>query len=312
MKLANNSTPMFLPSVDIIIPTRGRPESLKRCLRQILPYVSQHPECAIVVSDDGEASETRVALGNDFTGVEVVQGPSRGPAANRNCGAKHSSGRLLVFLDDDCVPEPNLIATYLDAALNNPEIGVFEGRITAQGTASGFADSAPANETGGYLWSCNFAIRRELFMNIGGFDERYPFPGMEDIDFHFRVASKSQIRFLPQARVFHAFERRVGWKGLKHYALSLILYLHLHGLKSTRMGPAYFVHAVARVAVSGSLRYLRGQAAKDPQHLLSTIWVNMEILFIVLLWRFHPYLAKTMFPACCPGCESIHASISGH
>lgn len=312
MELTYNSTPMVLPSVAIIIPTRGRTEPLKRCLRQILPHVSQYPECAIVVSDDGEASQTRAALETDFAAVKVLQGPRRGPAANRNCGAKHSSGDLLIFLDDDCIPDPNLIATYQDAALKSPEIGVFEGRITAEGEANGFGDSAPSNETGGYLWSCNFAIRRELFTSIGGFDERYPFPGMEDVDFHFRVASKSPIRFHPQARVFHTFERRVGQKGLKHYALSLILYLHLHGLKSTGKGPVYFAHAVARLAVSGGLRYLHRQAAKDPQHLLSTIWVNMEILFIVLLWRFHPYLAKTIFPVCCSGCESIHRSLGGH
>ncbi len=312
MELDYDSSPMVLPSVAIIIPTRVRTEPLKCCLRQILPYVNQHLECAIVVSDDGEASETSAALAAEFPGVSVVQGPRRGPAANRNWGAAHSMGDLLIFLDDDCRPESNLVAEYRRAASSNPECSVFEGRITAEGIEIGFADTAPSNEKGGYLWSCNFAIRRELFTSIGGFDERYPFPGMEDIDFHFRVASKSPIRFLPQARVFHAFERREGWKGLKHNGLSLILYLHLHGLKTTRKGPVYFAHAIARLAVSGGLRYLRRQAAKDPQHLLSTIWVNMEILFIVLLWRFHPYLSRTMFPACCPGCESIHASISGH
>jgi GT2 family glycosyltransferase len=303
---------MVLSSVTVIIPTRGRPEALKRCLKKLLLHVNQHPECMIIVSDDGEASETSAALGNDFAGVHVVQGPRRGPAANRNCGAKHSSGHLIIFLDDDCIPDPNIIAAYQEAALENPEIGVFEGRITAEGTETGFADTAPSNETGGYLWSCNFAIRRDLFTSIGGFDERYPFPGMEDVDFHFRVTNKSRIRFLPEARVFHAVERRVGWKGLKHYALSLILYLHLHGLRQTKKGPVYFARVIARLSVTGGVRYLRGQAAKDPEHLLSTVWVHMEILFIVLFWRCHPYLAKTIFPACCPGCESIHTSLSGH
>jgi GT2 family glycosyltransferase len=303
---------MTLSRVTIVIPTLNRPDPLKRCLSQLVPYVSAHPECSIIVSDNGNAFETRERLAEYLGIVQIVQGPRTSPAANRNCGSAHSTGNLLIFLDDDCIPDPNLIAAYQEAALENPEIGVFEGRITAEGTETGFADTAPSNETGGYLWSCNFAIRRELFTSIGGFDERYPFPGMEDVDFHFRVANKSRIRFLPQARVFHAVERRVGWKGLKHYALSLILYLHLHGLKQTKKGPVYFARVIARLSVTGGLRYLRGQAAKDPQHLLSTIWVHMELLFIVLLWRHHPHLSKRIFPACCPGCESIHTSLSSH
>lgn len=200
---------MVLPSVAIIIPTRGRTEPLKRCLRQILPHVSQYPECAIVVSDDGEASQTRAALETDFAAVKVLQGPRRGPAANRNCGAKHSSGDLLIFLDDDCIPDPNLIATYQDAALKSPEIGVFEGRITAEGEANGFGDSAPSNETGGYLWSCNFAIRRELFTSIGGFDERYPFPGMETSIFIFVLQANRRFDFIPRPESF--ILSREGW-----------------------------------------------------------------------------------------------------
>ncbi len=299
---------MAMVGVSIVIPTLNRPELLKRCLSHLIPYVSAHPECSIIVSDNGNASETREGLAEYLGVVRVVQGPRTSPAANRNCGAAHSIGDLLIFLDDDCIPDPNLIAAYQDAVLNNPEIGVFEGRITAEGTETGFADTAPSNERGGYLWSCNFGIRRELFINLGGFDERYPFPGMEDVDFHFRVASKSPIRFLPKARVFHAFERRVGWKGVKHHTLSLLLYMHLHGLKATQRGPRFFMRSAARLAISGGVRIFRRQAAKDPQHLLLSIWICVQLLLITLFWRFHPYLARKFFPACCAGCRLIHAS----
>lgn len=301
---------MKFPSVAIIIPTRGRQESLKVCLRQILPYVTQHSECMIVVTDDGDAHETRAALGDEFSRIQVIQGPRRGPAANRNCGAAHSQGDLLIFLDDDCRPQSDLVAEYQRAAGAEPECGVFEGRITAEGKGTGFGDTAPSNETGGYLWSCNFAMRRNLFTSIGGFDERYPFPAMEDVDLHFRVARKSQIRFLPTARVFHGIERRVGRKILRHYALSHLLYLHLHGLKATRHGPLFFIRVLVHEAIFGGRRYLRGQAAKDPHHLLLVIWTNTQLLLIALFWRFHPYLAKKFFPACCAGCRSIHASFA--
>src|ERR1035441_5516168 len=231
---------MALPSVAIVIPTRNRAEMLKRCLSRLIPFAGAHPECSIVVSDDGDAVQTREALAGELAGVQVVQGPRRGPAANRNCGAAHRAADLLVFLDDDCIPDQNLIAVYQDAALKNPDIGVFEGRISAEGEASSFADSAPINETGGYLWSCNFAIRRELFLTIGGFDDRYPFAAMEDVDLHLRVKRHSRVLFLPDARVWHGFEQRLGWSVVKHHALSLLLYLHTHGdRKSTRLNSSH-------------------------------------------------------------------------
>jgi len=269
--------------------------------------VNQHPECTIIVSDDGEASKTRAELGDEFPNVEVIAGPRRGPAANRNWGAANSNGQLLIFFDDDCKPDINAIAEYQRAASSDPECGVFEGRTTAEGKASSFGDSAPSNETGGYLWSCNFAIRRELFTGIGGFDERYPFAAMEDVDLRFRIEGKSLIRFLSEAGVSHAFERRVDRKFLKHHTLSLLLYLHLHGLSATGRGPAYFARAVTHLTVSGVKRMIRGHAAKDPQYQLMTIGAVTQVLFIVLLWKWHPYLAMKFFPPCCTACQSIHA-----
>ena len=301
---------MALPSVVIVIPTRNRPEMLKRCLSGLIPYASAHPECSIVVSDDGDALQTREALDGERAGAKIFQGPRRGPAANRNCGAAHATAELLVFLDDDCIPDQDLIAVYQDAALKNPEIGVFEGRISAEGEASSFADSAPINETGGYLWSCNFAIRRELFLKIGGFDDRYPFAAMEDVDLHLRVKRHSRVLFLPEARVWHGFEQRLGWRGIQHHALSLLLYLHTHGLKETKRGPAFFLRFAARLMIHGGMRRLRGGAVGYPRQRLLTIWVCLQLAVITSLWRFHACLAKKFFPPCCPSCRSIHSHLS--
>src|SRR5580692_1931106 len=100
---------MALPSVAIVIPTRNRHELLKRCLSRLTPYVGEHPECTIIVSDDGDSLQTRKALAEELARVQVVQGPVRGPSANRNCGAAHATAELLIFLDDDCIPDENLI-----------------------------------------------------------------------------------------------------------------------------------------------------------------------------------------------------------
>jgi GT2 family glycosyltransferase len=302
---------MASPTVAVIIPTRHRHELLKRCLDRLIPYASAHPDCSIIVSDDGSAIETRDVLAEELARVQVVQGPRRGPSANRNSGADHATAELLIFLDDDCIPDQNLIATYRDAAQNYPQVEVFEGRISAAGEAQSFADAVPANETGGYLWSCNFAIRRDLFVRINGFDERYPFAAMEDVDLHLRVKRLSEVLFLPAARVWHEPEQRLGWRVVQHHSLSVLLFLHLHGPEAVGKRSTYFLRMAAQILYYRGLKQIRTRMLKNPEQLFFQVWVNLQLALIVFFWSFHASLARRFYPPCCPGCESIHASIAG-
>jgi len=303
---------MALTSVAVVIPTRNRIDSLQRCLNRLIPYVHTHPECTITVSDDGNAEQTREKLAGDLGIVNVVQGPRLGPAANRNCGAAHSTGDLLIFLDDDCIPEGNLIAAYQQAAAANPDAGVFEGRISSLGSVSGFADMVVENETGGYLWSCNIAIRRSLFEKIDGFDERFPFAAVEDVDLHLRSKKETSVPFLPEARVWHDVESRQGWRIVKHHTLSLLLFLHIHGPQAAKRKGSYFARMAVRTFLFRGLSYLRAGTVKNPQQLFYQCFVNLQLALILSLWRFHVPLAKRFYPACCPGCERIHASLATH
>ncbi|MDR3775316.1 MAG: glycosyltransferase [Terracidiphilus sp.] len=301
---------MSLPSVAIVIPTRNRHDCLKQCLLRLIPYTIGHPECTIIVSDDGNASETKAVMEGGLGVVQVIQGPRRGPAANRNCGAFNSTEELLIFLDDDCIPDPELIAVYQKAAQECQDVNVFEGRISAQGEESGFADAVLSNESGGNLWSCNFAVRRKTFVRVNGFDERFPFAAMEDIDFHLRVKRFSSVKFLPDARVWHGIEQRRGWRIIKHHTLSVLLYMHVHGLKCTNKSARYFIHAAVRMAIVEGLEHLRVLKLKNPWQLVYRIWASLQLALIVSLWRYHAQLARKFYPSCCPGCDRIHAVLA--
>jgi GT2 family glycosyltransferase len=301
---------MAIHATAIIIPTRNRHELLKRCLGRLIPYLRVHPECTIIVSDDGDALQTRKTLAERLCEVQVVQGPCRGPAANRNCGAAHAAAELLIFLDDDCIPDPDLIAVYQDAALSNPKVGVFEGRISAEGEASSFADYVPANETGGYLWSCNFAVRKDLFEEINGFDERFPFAAVEDVDFHQRVKSYSQVLFVPKARVFHEPERRLGWRVVQHHSLSVLLFLDKHGPAAVGKGSTYFLRMAARILVFRGAQQICTGMLKNPEQLIFQVLGNLQLALIVCFWRLRSSLARIIYKPCCPGCRSILSAIN--
>lgn len=192
------------PEFSVIVPTCRRVESLARCLECVGRAVANAGvPCEIIVTDDEPAPGAAATLAARFGAVRFFPGPGRGPAANRNCGASVARGRWLVFTDDDCEPEPDWLAAYLAGLRAHPNARVMEGRTSA-GAVIGPDEESPVNECGGFLWSCNFAIQRELYQQVGGFDEGFPFPRMEDVDLRERLlALKLTIPYLPEAAVIH-------------------------------------------------------------------------------------------------------------
>jgi len=209
------------PTLSVIIPTCGRMEFLLLCLERLFPGIQNfdRSEYEIIVTDDRSSDSTRDAISTIDPLIRYTSGPRRGPAANRNHGASLASGEWLVFLDDDCVPEPCLLNAYRDRILENHQSRVFEGRISALGQRTAIDQEAPINEQGGVLWSCNFCIERHLFVEMGGFDELFTGPVMEDVDFRQRLlARKEAIIFVQQAAVLHPWRPRRGFAFVRLYA----------------------------------------------------------------------------------------------
>jgi GT2 family glycosyltransferase len=189
----------------VVIPTCGRLESLARCLRA-LPAGA-----AIIVTDDSGTDEAREMVSQSFPSVRYLAGPRRGPAANRNHGANAATGEWLAFVDDDCEPQPGWLEALATAAA---DADVVEGRTVAPGASDSPFEEHVENETGGLLWSCNLAVRREVFTRLGGFDEDFTEAGGEDMEFAWRVNHAAlRVRFAPQALVLHP-PRHVGWRDI--------------------------------------------------------------------------------------------------
>ena len=187
----------------IIIPTCSRPADLRHCLQTLQPQLDSHV-CEVIVADDSRDERTRQLLAEEFKWVKAIQGPRCGPAANRNAGAGHAEGQWLIFIDDDVVPEPGFLKAYLDGLNAAGEHGIFHGLTRPTPATSSLLWEAP--EVLGRLVlfpSCNFAIRRSLYEQAGGFDERFN-PSFEDMEFSSRLnAQGEECRFIPDAVVHH-------------------------------------------------------------------------------------------------------------
>ncbi|MBI3568265.1 MAG: glycosyltransferase family 2 protein [Gemmatimonadetes bacterium] len=215
--------------ISVVVPTRDRPDLLRRCLDRLAPG-AQTLDAAryeVVVSDDGAPGSAATALAATHPWARTVEGPRRGPAANRNAGAKAARGEWLAFTDDDTVPSPAWLASFVAALA--PGADVYEGRTTCEGGFGSPLWHAPVNETGGKLWSCNFLVRAATFERVGGFDERFRHPHMEDQDLRIRLASLGPIRFVRDAVVDHPPRRQSSGARLGAYRESEVRFMYKHG-----------------------------------------------------------------------------------
>ncbi len=191
----------------VIVPTRHRPDSLAKCLQQLAPGAQTLAAARyeVIVTDDGAPGATVETLIRDrFPWARWTAGPRRGPAANRNHGSSLATGDWLVFTDDDCVPDAGWLVAIGGARAAHPGERVIEGCTTCEPDWKGPLWAAPTNEHGGFLWSCNFAIERAFFQELGGFDAGFPFAHLEDVDLRIRIQARGEpMRFVPAALVFH-------------------------------------------------------------------------------------------------------------
>lgn len=198
--------------ISIIIPTCNRNDLLVKCLDCLNPSIQNYDknEYEVIVTDDSKENIAKYLIFEKFSWVYWVAGPKRGPAANRNHGASKATGDWILFIDDDCLPDKNIVKEYASSIGNYKEALVFEGRTSPDRPQRRHDEECPSNETGGYLWSCNFMINKEtLISTVKGFDENFPHAAMEDVDLCYRLKKQEiNIIFLPQASVIHPWRRQ--------------------------------------------------------------------------------------------------------
>ncbi len=198
---------MSSPSISIIIPTKDRPVALKACLEGVdtalkqlkMAYPEDRIDSEIIVCDDSTSSKTAIIVKQAFPSITYLRGPRKGPAANRNAGVAHSNGEWLVFIDDDCMPQPQWL---LELYKNFHHHTALEGCIVPQGPLKDFW-KCPVNLKGGNFWSANIAVKKKLFLEVGGFDPFFPYPAYEDTDLYLRLKKRTHIPFMKASVVGH-------------------------------------------------------------------------------------------------------------
>jgi len=210
--------------ISIVIPTYNRLSSLKRVLAGVEHQMVPLASFEVVVVSDGATDGTDQFL-TEYEGplnLRPVLQVNAGAAAARNAGIQTAVGDLIVFLDDDVVPAPQLLNEHLRVHADQGENVVVLGpmitpddfdmapwvqweqaMLVKQYTAmaDGKWDPSPRQ-----FYTGNTSLRRSHLLSSGGFDTQ--FKRAEDVELAYRLADQG-LRFLfnPQAVGYHYAQR---------------------------------------------------------------------------------------------------------
>ncbi len=211
------------PTLTVVIPTYNRRERLHRVLVALGDQRGAGQFETVVVSD-GSTDGTDEYLASERVPIPLVacRQANSGPARARNRGIEAATGELVLFLDDDVVPGPDLVREHLashrrlgDRAvvigpmLNPPDhdmsvwVEYEQAMLAKQYEAMERGDwSATARQ----FYTGNASLRRAHLIASGGFDTELR--RAEDIELALRLASMGlEFAYVPEAAGLHYAER---------------------------------------------------------------------------------------------------------
>jgi GT2 family glycosyltransferase len=198
------------PKVSVVIPVYNAEATLKECLTRL--YESRYRDFETVVVDDGSTDQSS-AIAAEFP-VRIVPTSGRvGPAAARNLGARMATGELLFFIDSDVMVRQDTLGLIADSF----EAGDVDGLCGVQAAQMRYTNIASQyknlwmrwtylRQTGDVplFYTTAAAIRREAFLRVGGFDQGYATPNVEDTAFGQKLARLGvRVRVHPKLEVEH-------------------------------------------------------------------------------------------------------------
>jgi GT2 family glycosyltransferase len=175
----------------------------------------------VIVVDDGSRAPVAppaVALGASRALLVLRNEEAMGPAASRNRGLEAGEAPVVVFLDDDVIAHPELLARHRDVFVRRPGPVVSIGSLRPPPGArlppwdrwqadrlareEGRLARGEADASWTHLYSGNVAVRRVELQAVGGFDPL--FARQEDVELGYRL-SRVGCRFVfePTAVVWH-------------------------------------------------------------------------------------------------------------
>lgn len=201
------------PKFTIIVPTHNRPDSFAKCLGSLILLDYPEDQFEIIAVDDGSSPPAQAS------GVILLRQDNQGPAAARNLGAAHATGRYLVFTDDDCTPEPGWLKAFDEALCHSPNAlfgGVTQNSATSNAPAvfnQHLVDAVVHLAMGSnlaFVPTNNLCLSAEAFHALNGFSTLFRAAAAEDREFCERwTQNGGEIVIAPGAIIWHSHPQSI-------------------------------------------------------------------------------------------------------
>ncbi len=198
--------------ISVILPSYNSETTIGPVLTALKNQTYSEPYEIILV--DSSEDKTPEIVRSKFPDIKYIHLPQKtDPGTARNLGLKESTGKYILFIDSDCVAQPDWIEKMVSMHETTDHAGIGGGVINGNdpknnvawaGYMAEFREFIPeqGSRTVSHIPTCNISYKRKYLEELGGFNPNY-YP-QEDLDFNYRLGKAGgTILFNPDAQVSH-------------------------------------------------------------------------------------------------------------
>ena len=294
------------PYVSVVIAVFNGGPDLEKCLAAIRASTYPVFECILV---DDASTDGMVIPATERHGVRVIRLEQQcGPARARNQGAQEARGEILFFTDADVLLHPDALELAVQAFQAEPAISAVFGSYDDQPEHVSFISQyrnlfhhwvhQTGAEEASTFWTGCGAIRRDIFMEMGGFSQDYARPSIEDIELGARLRKSGyRIRLLKNMLGTH-MKRWSFWNTIKtdifHRGVPWMLLMLKNRQMTSDLNLSYKSRlatvAAGLLGVSLPVLVLAGPLGATPS--LALIPLALVLVIIGTHLGFYRYVAK--------------------
>lgn len=206
--------------VSVVVPTHGRPDLLAKLLDSLVEqdFPGGTYEILVIhnISEDDTADIVSDIAERSAVDVRYFATNFRGPHPSRRLGAFEARGRVVAFIDDDCVATRDWLAK--GVAQFSDGVGIVQGRTIPNPHQQShmLQHTIQVNDATPYFETCNIFYLREPLLEPWAFRDNFLYCG-EDTDLAWNVMEHGyQARFSEEALVYHEKFHVTFWQWLRH------------------------------------------------------------------------------------------------
>lgn len=220
--------------ISIVIPTYNSSRFMPGLLASIFKQAVDNME-VIIVDDCSKDDTVEIAKGYPVTVIEMEK--NGGPAKARNRGVNEAKGDIIFFLDSDVIVLDGTVREVKDYFENNPSANCVIGVCATEPLNKGFVPTYMAmfeyihlvsvrdGKVSVFAPRCG-AIKKELFLRVGGYDESYKGADVEDFELARRISREDSIFLDPKILVRHQFVNNFS-EAVRNYFKRAVMWIHL-------------------------------------------------------------------------------------